>query len=181
MPALLPLSNYSWDGNGEFSWIGPPCPNSSLTCGSGQGTWNSPYRRLCSTYLNIPCSIFPKHNVLQYPILTQFHAAYAVSSAQSSLTAHIQYFALKKSVYPIFTVLCPCQVVSLLSAFIPVHPWSRWPYRHASSSSLGQMRFQVGNKFSILHPHLYFLSCLGTSSCPSGDRDGGLTNLHFSL
>ncbi len=55
MPSLLPLSNHSLEGDGEFSWSGS---KSLRMQWHGQGTWDSPCKRLGHMFLNVTCLIF---------------------------------------------------------------------------------------------------------------------------
>ncbi len=46
-----------------------PCYQTMLSWGLGQRICDSFYRRLCYTVILCPPSIFPKHNVLQHPLI----------------------------------------------------------------------------------------------------------------
>ncbi len=74
-------------------------------------------------------------------------------------------------------------MVSPLPALFFSPPLSGQPYRPESSGSLKGWGLLVMQNLclSVLQPDLYFLSCLGTSGCLSGDWNRGLANPCFTL
>jgi hypothetical protein len=102
-------------GNGENSWVESSLVLFLLRVDRGQGTAHtqgfslsclphsssattcgivSPYRRLCYIYINVTCSIFPKHNVLQHLIQSFILPVWSVLSLLSSLFLHLPDFVL---------------------------------------------------------------------------------------
>jgi hypothetical protein len=84
-------------------------------------------------FLNIPCSFFQKHNVLQHPILC--HLPDSLSSIFSNMIISNTYR------------ICPSRMVSPRLAFILVPPLARWPGHSASSGSPERWDFFGWKKF----------------------------------